>query len=376
MMNNVTIISRLEQLLDVTISVSSSTESEWNQLRERADRMDEHALSLVLDGVVYFRWNQADNHIQLLSIEEDRLKGVERSLIEWILETNSLGMKDSNATKSTVSEVQKAEQLGEWISEQLGVQFKIAADQDIPDGMALKSRLLSDMIPILLVSEHPHPIHTSYSGLYKLLKSYFGGEVFLIPLQEKEWLILCPEELVFIPSSDDREEDHAEKPEETLASFCEGLYELLSSEWLGECHLSISHSVVPARALLSTVALLRETIYLGRAFHLTNNIHLPWMLHMERLINSIPDLERRQFIDRVLARSDVFMDAETLTTLETFFALDCNVSDTAKKLYIHRNTLLYRLDKIKQETGLDVRTFGDAVLVKLILLLYKVTKRK
>ena len=68
--------------------------------------------------------------------------------------------------------------------------------------------------------------------------------------------------------------------------------------------------------------------------------------------------------------------AETMTTLEQFFQLDCNVSETAKKLYIHRNTLLYRLDKFKQETGLDVRTFNNAVLVKIAMLLYKVTKRK
>ncbi|CRF29116.1 transcriptional regulator%2C CdaR [Mycobacterium tuberculosis] len=69
-------------------------------------------------------------------------------------------------------------------------------------------------------------------------------------------------------------------------------------------------------------------------------------------------------------------DPETMTTLEHFFQLDCNVSETAKKLYIHRNTLLYRLDKFKQETGLDVRTFHHAVLVKIAMLLYKVTKRK
>ncbi|MFD2881944.1 PucR family transcriptional regulator [Paenibacillus rhizoplanae] len=65
-----------------------------------------------------------------------------------------------------------------------------------------------------------------------------------------------------------------------------------------------------------------------------------------------------------------------LLTLETFFEMDCNVSETAKKLYIHRNTLLYRLDKIKQETGADVRSFGDAAIVKLAMLLYKVTKKK
>ncbi|WP_420871911.1 helix-turn-helix domain-containing protein [Cohnella rhizosphaerae] len=56
--------------------------------------------------------------------------------------------------------------------------------------------------------------------------------------------------------------------------------------------------------------------------------------------------------------------------------MDCNVSETAKRLFIHRNTLLYRLDKLKQEAGLDVRSFNDAILVRLLMLLYKVTKRK
>jgi len=70
------------------------------------------------------------------------------------------------------------------------------------------------------------------------------------------------------------------------------------------------------------------------------------------------------------------LDPETLATLEIFFEQDCSVSETAKQLYIHRNTLLYRLDKFKQETGLDVRTFRDAVLVRIAISLYKVTKRK
>ncbi|MNC73523.1 Purine catabolism regulatory protein [compost metagenome] len=81
-------------------------------------------------------------------------------------------------------------------------------------------------------------------------------------------------------------------------------------------------------------------------------------------------------MDHILRGIDHVLDQEMLSTLENFFALDCNVSETAKKLYIHRNTLLYRLDKFKQETGKDVRTFNDAVLVKTALLLYKVTKRK
>ncbi|MDT2192264.1 helix-turn-helix domain-containing protein [Paenibacillus larvae] len=78
----------------------------------------------------------------------------------------------------------------------------------------------------------------------------------------------------------------------------------------------------------------------------------------------------------MLGGIDHVLDTETQTTLEQFFGLDCNVSETAKKLYIHRNTLLYRLDKFKQETSLDVRNFHHAVLVKIALLLYKVTNRK
>ena len=98
-------------------------------------------------------------------------------------------------------------------------------------------------------------------------------------------------------------------------------------------------------------------------------------MQLERLLNAIPETQRAKYLEQSLKRTDLFVEPEMLATLETFFSLDCNVSETAKKLYIHRNTLLYRLDKLKQETGLDVRLFRDAVLMKIILLLYKVTKR-
>jgi DNA-binding PucR family transcriptional regulator len=78
----------------------------------------------------------------------------------------------------------------------------------------------------------------------------------------------------------------------------------------------------------------------------------------------------------VLKRNNLSPDTEMYLLLEQFFTHDCNVSETAKSLYVHRNTLLYRLDKFKQETGLDVRNFNDAVLVQVALLLYKVTKRR
>ena len=188
--------------------------------------------------------------------------------------------------------------------------------------------------------------------------------------------MLGPQSLIYDAQSEERDEEMEESVEESLTSIASGLHEMLASEWIGECHLAVSQPISPINSIISTTALLRETIHLGRTFHVGSNIHLPWLLHLERLLSTIPEVQRLKFVEQALKRTDVFLEPEILTTLETFFGLDCNVSETAKKLYIHRNTLLYRLDKLKQETELDVRQFRDAVLVKIILLLYKVTKRK
>ena len=62
---------------------------------------------------------------------------------------------------------------------------------------------------------------------------------------------------------------------------------------------------------------------------------------------------------------------EMLHTIEMFFAKDLNLSDTARQLYIHRNTLVYRLEKIKKLTGLDLREFDDAIVFKVALMVKK-----
>lgn len=375
MKNDAAMKQKLERVLGSPLQVELVSLQAWQQMLRDEPKSEEETMSIIQEGRVLFPWKREGLNIELFAIDERRLSSAERQLVEWLLQ--SLGPSAKGQSSSTSEEERKALQIANWLHEQLQSGVDTNQDVEVPDSISLKTRLFTSMIPFLLVCEQSHPTTASYGPLYKLLKSYFGGEVCLIPLEEKEWLILCAEDLLFAAGNEDNRDDEAqEKPEELLASFCEGLYELLANEWLGESYLTISYPIIPVRALPAAVRQLRETIYLGRAFHVTANIHLPWELHMERLINSIPDAERKQFIDRVVDRTDLFMEAETLTTLEAFFQLDCNVSDTAKKLYIHRNTLLYRLDKIKQETGLDVRTFSDAVLVKLILLLYKVTKRK
>ena len=62
------------------------------------------------------------------------------------------------------------------------------------------------------------------------------------------------------------------------------------------------------------------------------------------------------------------LDEETLITIQKFFENSLNVSETARQLYIHRNTLVYRIEKLEKETGLDIRNFDDALTFKIALM--------
>lgn len=244
-----------------------------------------------------------------------------------------------------------------------------------PEEFSGKFILYEKMIPFLLANESEHPTSIAFKSLQRLLRSYFGGEIVLVPLDEKEWLVLANPKL--LDGLMDEKDDAGEGDQDLLSLFCMGLYELVSNEWVGDFHIAAVPTINAKENLPDGLRQLRETMLIGLTFQVKEHIHLSTGLHLERLLFSIPEHERTRFLEEYASyHTDVFEDAETLATLETFFELDCNVSETAKRLYIHRNTLLYRLDKIKQETGLDVRSFSDAVLVKISLLLYKVTKRK
>ena len=65
------------------------------------------------------------------------------------------------------------------------------------------------------------------------------------------------------------------------------------------------------------------------------------------------------------------LDRETLITIQAFFENNLNVSETSRKLFVHRNTLVYRLDKIKKMTGLDLRQFDHAITFKVALMVHK-----
>jgi carbohydrate diacid regulator len=98
-------------------------------------------------------------------------------------------------------------------------------------------------------------------------------------------------------------------------------------------------------------------------------------LGIGRLIYQLPIPLCKMFIKEIFAdKSPDDFDEETLMTINKFFENSLNVSETSRQLFIHRNTLVYRLDKLQKSTGLDLRVFEDAITFKIALMVVKYMK--
>ncbi|WP_342434706.1 helix-turn-helix domain-containing protein [Paenibacillus sp. FSL H7-0442] len=337
--------------------------------------------SFVRDNKLYFPFRASAGELAAFVVEARYLTDRERKLVEALLgNMEQVWQNGPQLSDNPVySEEERMNRYGQWLIQQAA---NLNKEEEIPDELQLRDSLSACMVPILLNGEGTQEGAITYTQLHRLFASYFGGDVLLTPLDKQSWLIMAKKELLLgadderDKDTESRDADFTESLEEVLTAFSLGLYELIANEWVGVFHLAVSKPSIPLQSLPQELNLLWETIHLGKIFHVTEHIHFSWELHLERLLNRISKEQRVLFLEQVMKSSVILEDSETMATLDIFFQLDCNVSETAKRLYVHRNTLIYRLDKIKQETGLDVRTFNDAVLVKLYLLLYKVTKRK
>ena len=113
----------------------------------------------------------------------------------------------------------------------------------------------------------------------------------------------------------------------------------------------------------------------GKIFFDEKDIVAYSTLGIGRLIYQLPIPLCKMFIKEIFeGKSPDEFDEETLTTINKFFENSLNVSETSRQLYIHRNTLVYRLDKLQKSTGLDLRVFEDAITFKIALMVVKYMK--
>ena len=119
----------------------------------------------------------------------------------------------------------------------------------------------------------------------------------------------------------------------------------------------------------------RMALDVGRIFFEEQNVIAYSQLGIGRLIYQLPIPLCKMFIKEIFdGRSPDDFDEEMLSTIHKFFENSLNVSETSRQLYIHRNTLVYRLDKLQKSTGLDLRVFEDAITFKIALMVVKYMK--
>ena len=107
----------------------------------------------------------------------------------------------------------------------------------------------------------------------------------------------------------------------------------------------------------------------GKIFYVEKNIIGYEKLGIGRLIYQLPVSLCRMFMNEIFGDNlPDKLDEETLITIQKFFENSLNVSETARQLYIHRNTLVYRIEKLQKDTGLDIRNFDDALTFKIALM--------
>ena len=149
------------------------------------------------------------------------------------------------------------------------------------------------------------------------------------------------------------------------------ILEILKTEG-EEVHIAYGTIVNDIKEVSKSYKEAKLALDVGKIFFDEKDIVAYSTLGIGRLIYQLPLPLCKMFIREIFeGKSPDEFDEETLTTINKFFENSLNVSETSRQLYIHRNTLVYRLDKLQKSTGLDLRVFEDAITFKIALMVVK-----
>ena len=157
-----------------------------------------------------------------------------------------------------------------------------------------------------------------------------------------------------------------------LEKLARSISDALSSEFFTHSLVGIGTPVVGVKDLARSFKEAQVAIEVGKVFDTEKNIINYENLGIGRLIYQLPTTLCDIFLQEVFKKGSLeSLDRETLMTVQSFFENNLNVSETSRKLFVHRNTLVYRLEKIRKLTGLDLREFDHAVTFKVALMVKK-----
>ena len=201
------------------------------------------------------------------------------------------------------------------------------------------------------------------SNALETVKGLFAGKSrdFIKQVDEKN--IILVKEL--------KEEEGYEDMEKTANV----ILDMLNTEAMISVHVSFGTIVNEIKDVSRSYKEAKMALDVGKIFYSDQNVIAYSSLGIGRLIYQLPMPLCKMFIGEIFGENtpDDF-DDETIATINKFFENSLNVSETSRQLYIHRNTLVYRLDKLEKSTGLDLRVFDDAITFKIALMVVKYMK--
>lgn len=160
--------------------------------------------------------------------------------------------------------------------------------------------------------------------------------------------------------------------EDEMTAIAGTISSMLISELMVRAQIGIGSRVHDIREIARSFREAQTAIAIGNIFENDKTVVDYNKLGIARLIYQLPLTLCRLFLKEVFKdRPYEDFDSETVLTIRKFYENNLNVSETARQLYIHRNTLIYRIDKIEKQTGLDLRKFEDAVILKVAMMVKK-----
>ncbi len=178
----------------------------------------------------------------------------------------------------------------------------------------------------------------------------------------------------FITSVDDRgiiivRELVSTETYENLEATAHMLVDMLGAEAMTQAWVAYSNVANGLRDLANAYKEARMALEIGKIFYSERNVFGYRKLGIGRLIYQLPEEVCEMFIEEIFdGESLEVIDGETLNIIRTFFENNLNLSETSRQLYVHRNTLVYRFEKIQKRFGLDLRSFEDALTFKIAML--------
>lgn len=157
-----------------------------------------------------------------------------------------------------------------------------------------------------------------------------------------------------------------------IAEIAEAVVSMMNTEAMLNVRLASGTIVQELKDVSKSYKEAKMALDVGKIFYEEKNIVSYQSLGIGRLIYQLPPNLCKIFIEEIFeGEVPQELDEETLVTIDTFLENSLNVSETSRQLYVHRNTLLYRLEKLEKLTGLDIRIFDDALTLKIALMVAK-----